>query len=405
MMRRLARISAALAASATAVVAPAGFANGATSEGFVGTCIEAAELPCSASAGQTYDGMVIGADGNDKEPAVEAVLSDVVGPAADVTALAHGLTRSSGDVQFTPDDVTRAQSFDWSYTGDAANLAYLTVKAANGFAVFGVAGTREGSIDVAGLLGGHDISHVSVWVTNVSQTDPIKPTRLHGKDFLGNMRLSKIDDWTVPCLHVETAEPATCEFTRRSGQWLESKKGRFAVAGQAITLDGKSGGDYVTASKIGPEGAVPALEPTGNDSAGTVSDGQELTYGAVVETALSPNNATGQPLVNYATLEVCTSSYPHPDGTPLAGYYWNGSNYVFCYIGEGAGLNDKNGTERDYYGVYYTEPERCHVIWRDGYEAPAAKRPATNPYPYPGTVDVNSPLVWRPVSSLTIANE
>lgn len=75
------------------------------------------------------------------------------------------------------------------------------------FAVFGVAGTTEGTIDVSELLGGHDVSHLSVWSTNVSQAEPVAATKLHGKSWLGNMRLSKIDGGKLPCLHVETAEP------------------------------------------------------------------------------------------------------------------------------------------------------------------------------------------------------
>ncbi|MPY99817.1 MAG: hypothetical protein GEU97_17850 [Actinophytocola sp.] len=407
--RRVRRIALAVSgALAMSLSVTAVGSAGAAAETFTGTCTDTVELPCSASAGQAYDGYVIDASGNDFEAAVEAVLSEAVGPYADVSALERGLTRSSGDFQFTPNDVTRGQRFDWTYTGDAANHAYVTVKAANGFAVFGIAGQTSGTIDVAGLLGGHEISHLSVWSTNVSQTTPIKATKLHGKpkSFLGNMRLGKITKGTVPCLHVETAESATCKFGRKSGKWLESTKGPFAVTGQAVTLDGKPGGEYVTATKISPDGTVPGLEPTGNDTAGTPGESETLDGAAIIEDMGAAYNASGRDLVNYATLEVCTSSYPHPDGTPLRSYYWTGSTYVFCYVGTGAGLNDPNGTERDAYGNYYRGSEYSHVTMSpDYYETPAAKRPATIPYPYPGTINRESPLVWRPVSTVTIAND
>jgi hypothetical protein len=402
MNRKVVAGAAALVAWAALTTAPPGAATGA-STGLTGTCSASPQLPCSASAGQTYGSLTLDASGNDSEAAVEAAIGHVVGPAADVSPLARGLTTSADEFTFTPSDITRGHSFDWSYSGDAANLAYITVKAANGFAVVGVAGTTEGTIDVSELLGGHDVSHLSVWSTNVSQAEPVAATKLHGKNWLGNMRLSKIEAGKVLCVHVETAEPAECTFTRKSGAWLESKKGWFAKAGQAITLDGKPGGEYVTAAKVGTEGAVPCLEPTGRDNAGTAG-GEELTDGCVVETLGSASNATGLPLRNYATLEVCTSSYPHPDGAPLWGYYWSGKTYVFCYQYTGAALNDPNGTERDGYGNYYTVAEYCHVTWDPGYEIPVAKRPATKPYPYPGTVDPESPLLWRPVSNLAIAN-
>lgn len=402
MNRKLGSVAATAMVFAALAVAPGSVAATASPE-LSGTCLASPELPCSASAGQVYGSTTLSSDGNDTEAHVEAVLGEVVGPAADVSALARGLTRSSGEFTFAPSDITHGHSFDWAYSGDAANLAYITVKASNGFAIVGVAGTAEGTIDVSGLLGGHDVSHVSMWSTNMSQADPVAATKLHGKGWLGNMRLSKITGGTVPCLHVETGEPARCKFTRRSGAWLESKKGWFARAGQAVTLDGKPGGEYVTAAEIGADGAVPALEPKGNDSAGNGTS-ETLTDGAAVETMLAEYNATGLALRNYATREVCTSSYPHPDGARLQKYYWSGSRYVFCYIGTGAGLNDPYGTERDYYGYYYTEAEYHHVTWSSGYEAPAAKRPATKPYPYPGTIDPETPILWRPVSSLDIAN-
>ena len=89
------------------------------------------------------------------------------------------------------------------------------------------------------------------------------------------------------------------------------------------------------------------------------------------------------PLRNYATREVCSTTHNSPDqvnavytGSPAPG--------VHCYRGEGAGLNDWNGSERDRDNRYLTGYGYCHVIWSGGYEVFAAKRPATINLPAPG---------------------
>ena len=387
-----------------AVTVPFGGVARGSGATVVGSCLGTPSVPCSASAGQTYGAVTLGADGNDDESSVEAVLSQVVGPGADVTALVRGVTTDSGDLDLTPDTVTGGQRFDWSYHGPAQNVAYLTIKAGTGFAVVGIAGSTSGSVDVTTLLGGHDISHVSLWATTTSQTEPVVAKVLHGKDFLGNSRLAKIDNGTVPCLHVDTAAPARCVFTKTSGSWLDTGKGLFAKVGQAITLDGKPGGEYVVAAKINPDGTVPALDPAGHDAEG-VPAGTELAQACVVETMSSPYNRTGQRLVNYATREVGTSSYPHPDGAQLIREEWNGTVWVYYYIGQGAGLNDSHGTERDANGVYLPESEHCHVVWQNGYEVFGAKRPNTRSYPAPGVVMTTTAILWRPVNAaVQIAN-
>jgi hypothetical protein len=74
-----------------------------------------------------------------------------------------------------------------------------------------------------------------------------------------------------------------------------------------------------------------------------------------------------------------------------------------CTKGEGAALNDINGTERDAYSVYRTGWTACHHGWYNGFEVPAAKRPATGGYP--AKVSVTSPVLWRTVASnVSIAN-
>ena len=374
-----------------------------------GTCIAQGTLPCSTTALQTYAGRTLGHDGNDDHASVEAVLRHVVGDAVRVRPLATGVTGDNGSVRFVPRDITRVAAFEWSYADPAESLAYVTVKASTGFAVFAVAGSTTGSIDVSTLLGGHDISHVGFWAATVSTSVPVRATRRHSRDgndplgrgMLANTRLGRIQHGTVWCVQVETAEVAQCRFTRRSGSWIESASGDYALVGQSVALDGAPGGDYVVSSRINPDGTVPALEPSGYDTAGR-SASQELDGAAVIETLGASTNVSGRLLENYATLEVCTSESTHPDAarltrSPAAG--------IYCYAGRGAALNDIHGTERDIYGNYLTEDHFQHVAWVSGVETVAAKRPATVSYPAPGRVKTDSPIQWRPVNNnVRIAN-
>jgi hypothetical protein len=121
----------------------------------------------------------------------------------------------------------------------------------------------------------------------------------------------------------------------------------------------------------------------------------ELSGSCLLEISLSAGNAAGTPLINHATLNVCTSSFPHPDGAKLVSILLPDSGGIsYCYTGPGAGLNDPNGTERDAGGVYYSDPNYCHVVWSQGYEVPAAKRPSV----VFGQVNILTPIVWRVVA-------
>jgi hypothetical protein len=354
-------------------------------------------VPATASAG-----LPATASGNDSEAAVEALLSQELGPGVDVAPLATGVTGDDGTFDFAPDDITRAQDFSWSYRGTASNLAYVSVKAGDRFAVIGVAGSITGNVDVAGLLGRNDISHVSFWATTTSLVAPVPARKVHGKGFLGNSRLGRIEGGKVPCLQSETFEPALCRFATRgagSGDWLESPDGTFARVGQSISLDGEPGGDYVVASKVRSDGRVAALEPSGRDAAGTAS-GTELAGWCYYETFLSSKNASGLRLDNYATRLVGTSSYPHPDGViPVSA-----GGGIYYYTGRGAALNDINGTERDQSNIYLSGNSHCHVALSGGYEVFAAKRPSVRSYPAPGSVDTSTAILWRPVTSVRVAN-
>ncbi len=242
-----------------------------------------------------------------------------------------------------------------------------------------------------------------------SPCQPVPVAETHGKGFEAMCRLAFIDHGTVPCLSVNAAKPRTCRFTPRSGAWLESTTGAaYAMAGQSISPRGMPGGNYVIASRRSRKDPPPCMQdphaPTARaaDSAGTAS-GVELAGSCTVETFGSTKNASGLPLANYATKTVCSSTFGSIDQL-TAQYMGSPAPGVHCYKGQGAGLNDISGTERNSSNAYLTGSKRCHVAWSGGYEVAAAKRPAVISYPVPGHVDTKSPIVWRPVSTVPVAN-
>jgi hypothetical protein len=232
-----------------------------------------------------------------------------------------------------------------------------------------------------------------------SKTKPVPAKRLHGEGFLGNSRVGKVENGKVPCLHVETAERAACAFDKRankSGSWLESADGDYALTGQSTSLDGEPGGRYVIAAEINPDGTVPALEPSGRDSAGTAYE-QELVQECTIETMNTSVDAMdkttpGYRVINYISGEIGTISNPHPDSAPLVRKTPDG---VFYYTGEGAALNDNNGMERNREGVYYRSEDRCHRVISNNAEAPGSKRPTTDAY---NRWTVKSSIRWRPAN-------
>ena len=234
---------------------------------------------------------------------------------------------------------------------------------------------------------------------------PVAVQSFHGGRMEANCRLARVENGSVPCVTLDAAKPGRCRFTTNSGRWLRSTSGAtYAMAGQRISRLGAPGGNRVIAS---PAGKAPCVEDTRpkarlSDVAGTAT-GYELAGACVVEVSLSASNATGMPLRNYATRDVCSTTHNSSDqvnavytGSPAPG--------VHCYRGEGAGLNDWNGSERSRDNRYLTGYGYCHVIWSGGYEVFAAKRPATINFPAPGRVDPRTPIVWRPVSTVPVAN-
>ncbi|MEO7795176.1 MAG: hypothetical protein ABIV06_10420 [Thermoanaerobaculia bacterium] len=253
-----------------------------------------------------------------------------------------------------------------------------------------------------------------------SQCVPVEVRTTHGGRLLPNTRLARIENGRVPCLHVEEGTVASCLFSTGgdavSGSWLDGPEGEFAQIGQAVSLDGKPGGDYIVAARVGAGNSVSCSESTGMDTAGRVSPGIELGVICTVEDILQEWNALSVygwfPLINYSELQVCAANdpalRPHPDGLdPVRSYALPGSSLdnVFCFTGAGASLNDINGTERDETTNYLAGEAYCHVVISGGFEVPGAKRPATKSFPAPGIVNVKSLITWRPVNpNVEIAN-
>jgi hypothetical protein len=221
--------------------------------------------------------------------------------------------------------------------------------------------------------------------------------------FLATRRLAPIEDGTVPCLQRDSLQADRCSFHTgtaddESGHWVEDPQGRrYALVGQSVAKDGDRAGAYVVAAPL-DHGTVACIEGARRRDAAGTSASDDLATPCVVEVMGSASNALRRPLRNYATIPVCTSSYPHPDGARMVNA--DRAAGVYCYAGEGAGLNDRNGQERDRNGAYLVGYGTCHVGWSGGYEVFVAKRPAT----VKARVDVKSPLVWRPVASARIAN-
>jgi hypothetical protein len=239
----------------------------------------------------------------------------------------------------------------------------------------------------------------------------VRVDRAHG-NLLPGCRLARIRHGEVPCVNVNSAREQKCDFRRgRTGKWLESARGPdFAMVGDSLSRDGDRRGNFIVAAKRSGAETVPCRKPpeaSAADTAGRVADGTELAGTCVVEDLGTDYNALSaewgwSPLLNYATIPVCTRSPDHPDFAEVVEDLGGG---ILCYGGQGAGLNDTGGTERDWLGEYFDGSEFCHYIVTGHFEVPAAKRPATRSYPAPGSVNMNSPLLWRPVNpNVRIAN-
>jgi hypothetical protein len=186
------------------------------------------------------------------------------------------------------------------------------------------------------------------------------------------------------------------------------------MVGDSLSRDGDRRGNFIVAAKRSAAETVPCRKPpavSAADTSGAIGAGTELATTCVVEEIGAPWNALFAygyyPLGNHATLPVCSSNDPDTNPHPDNAYEFEAmGDGVFCYTGYSAGLNDINGTERGLDGLYRTGEEHCHyIVMPGGFEVPAAKRPATRSYPFPGSVNPKTPIVWRPVNpNLRIAN-
>jgi hypothetical protein len=250
--------------------------------------------------------------------------------------------------------------------------------------------------------------------------EPLEITATHGAGpFWDNIQLAKIEDGKVPCAHIEEAKAARCVFSTasgsESGDWVETSQGNYARTGQALSLQGAPGGEYVIGARASEEGTMPCINPAGADAVAAPS-AIPLGGGCTPETLLSARNTTGFLLENYATREVCTSSFPHPDDRVEGGQAvptrTDGCSHAppdvycaFCFTGKGAALNDRGGRERDINGVYLPENRHCHMGVLGNLTFPVAKRPGMKFENGVLVVDDTTPIVWRPVSPVpNIAN-
>jgi len=159
------------------LVAVGMFLAPATSEADPVSCLTN-PYPCYASTGETYDGVILGTDtpdGNDTEEAVEAVTG------VDLTLVnKFDPPTEGGDFDFDPDDLNGVTVFDWSYSG-SLTLAFLTVKAGDGFGVYDISGLTSGSVDLDDLFvdpqTAPGTSHVSFW-TGEQTTQVPEPSSL-----------------------------------------------------------------------------------------------------------------------------------------------------------------------------------------------------------------------------------
>ena len=121
---------------------------------------------CISGASSHYpgggDGFYSNTDGGDPESAVEAAILGATGVAVDISLL--------GEIDFGDGG---ALSGSWDF-GSA--VAYITVKAANSFALYDVEGATSGSWTTAGILtnGGQQpgVSHIRLWGTPASVPEP-----------------------------------------------------------------------------------------------------------------------------------------------------------------------------------------------------------------------------------------
>jgi hypothetical protein len=258
----------------------------------------------------------------------------------------------------------------------------------------------------------------------ISWCDPISVEVINNggtQKFYGNTRVTEVLGGKAACFDTERGSlvESGCPFTKELADqfklpYIFGKGGHngatlFTIAGnEALGPDGKPGpyvyGQQVTKTTTVDRltGAtttrysVPCLPPQGADMAATPA-GTELGGGCVVETINATTNVALHQHSNYCKLEVCGKTGSNTDATTPGTAK---TAYVMCWKGQGAALNDPNGTERDPVGIYYAGVEACHRAWQPSgasfYEVTAAKRPSTSGYP-PKVIETTV-IRWLPLA-------
>ncbi len=132
---------------------------------------------CISGTGNAYpgggDGVYSNAGGGDPESAVEAAILAATGVSADISLY------GKSDVNPGLFSITGAggQSGSWDVLDDNVQIAYITVKAANSFALYAVNGANSGVWTTLGILnnGGSqpNVSHISFWTIAGSSVIPV----------------------------------------------------------------------------------------------------------------------------------------------------------------------------------------------------------------------------------------
>jgi hypothetical protein len=138
---------------------------------------------CISGMSQFYpgggDGVYSNSGGGDPELKVEEAIFGATGMLVDLTL--YGKSDSDPALfSFTPTDPSTAQSGTWQVL-DGTQIAYITIKAANSFALYQV-NASSGTFTTAGILnnGGQqpNVSHISFWIPDVTPSPVPEPATM-----------------------------------------------------------------------------------------------------------------------------------------------------------------------------------------------------------------------------------
>jgi hypothetical protein len=247
-----------------------------------------------------------------------------------------------------------------------------------------------------------------------SKCDPVPMDKLIGKGLMDNCRISEVIDGKVGCVNPSTGKGGRCAFSKRGSRWMRSRSDRiFAVVGDPVAKREKGRKRFVVAAPVGDKDESPCAEidkkdrpRAERDAPSTAEVGTPLSTMCRIELGGSAWNRSGKPMDNFATRPVCMNNW-NDLWIDLASTVGAGSPEpgVRCFYGEGAGLNDPNGTERQSNGQYFAGGDHCHIVMHNGWEVYAAKRPNIQGIPPPPRAVKNSASLWRPYyPGVAIAN-